>query len=213
MMKRGAAAIVLATLTSLALGQDALLRVLDNANLQGWESKEFKGETSYTPVREGGLSVIKAESRASASGMFRELTINLEQTPYLNWRWRVDGVLSGNDERSKGGDDYPARVYVVVSGGLFFWKTRAVNYVWSTHLPAGSAWPNAFTGNAQMLAVRTGAAEAGAWVEEKRNVREDLRQLFGEDIKEIHGVAFMTDTDNTGQTATAYYGDIFFSSK
>lgn len=210
-MQRTLALIALTTLALSAFAQPSSLSVLSQADLTGWKKKQFEGETRYTAIRANGLAVIKAQSNGTASGMVREITVDLTQTPFLNWRWRVDNVLAGNDERSKAGDDYAARVYVVVSGGLFFWKTRAVNYVWSSNQPLESTWPNAYTHNAQMLAVRSD--QVGQWVAEKRNVRDDLRKLFGEDIQEIHAVAFMTDTDNTGASATAYYGDIFFSSE
>lgn len=210
-MQRTLALIALTTLALSAFAQPSSLSVLSQADLTGWKKKQFEGETRYTAIRANGLAVIKAQSNGTASGMVREITVDLTQTPFLNWRWRVDNVLAGNDERSKAGDDYAARVYVVVSGGLFFWKTRAVNYVWSSNQPLESTWPNAYTHNAQMLAVRSD--QVGQWVAEKRNVRDDLRKLFAEDIQEIHAVAFMTDTDNTGASATAYYGDIFFSSE
>lgn len=205
--------LMLTIVTLLTQAQPREVPVLSNADLAGWETKEFKGSTHYSVFHDGSRPVIKAESRGTASGRVREMSVDLEQTPYLNWRWRVANVLTGHDERSKAGDDYPARIYVVVSGGLFFWKTRAINYVWSSHQAPNSRWPNAYTSNAQMVAVRSGSAEMNQWLDEKRNVRDDLRQLFGEDIKEIHAVAFMTDTDNTGQSATAYYDDIFFSSE
>ncbi|MDZ4261986.1 MAG: DUF3047 domain-containing protein, partial [Pseudomonadota bacterium] len=102
---------------------------------------------------------------------------------------------------------------VIVSGGLFFWKTLALNYVWSNQQAVNSEWDNPFTRSAKMVAVRSGAAETGSWVSQKRNVREDLKRVFGKDIKEIHAVAVMTDSDNTDATTTAMYGDLFFSSK
>ena len=144
--------------------------------------------------------------------LFRsEVDIDLTKTPYLNWSWQVQNLFKNNDERSKDGDDYPARIYVVVSGGVFFWNTKAINYVWSSNQPVGSEWPNAFTGNAKMLAVRSGEKQLGQWVTERRNVREDLKKFFGEDVKKIDAIAVMVDGDNTGQSATAYFGDIFFS--
>jgi hypothetical protein len=139
--------------------------------------------------------------------------VDLNQTPFLNWSWRVKNVFTGNVERSKAGDDYPARIYVVVSGGLFFWKSKAINYVWSSNQPVGSEWPNAYTGNAIMIAVRAGDKQLGQWVSERRNVREDLKRVFGDDLPHIDVVAVMVDGDNTGQAATSYFGDIFFSKR
>ena len=102
---------------------------------------------------------------------------------------------------------------MVCSGGLFFWRTRAINYVWSSNQSVGSSWPNAFTGRARMVAVESGAAKAGRWVDERRDVLADYRRLFGSDPGDVDAVAIMTDTDNTGLSATAWYGDIWFSSE
>lgn len=182
-------------------------------DLSGWQTESFSGETEYSLVEKDGRRVLQAVSRGTASGLYREIRVDLDRTPYLNWTWRVANVLEGVNERTKSGDDYPARVYVVVSGKLFFWRTRAVNYVWSSNQPAGSTWPNAYTSNARMMTVESGQEKTGQWVTEKRNVQADFKQLFGDDIDHIDAVAIMTDADNSGQAATAWYGDIYFSAE
>ncbi|MEK7323427.1 MAG: DUF3047 domain-containing protein [Pseudomonadota bacterium] len=206
-----------AALAALCIGYlaaaDQRIDLFNGANLSDWQPKEFTGQTQYSLVSADGRPALLARSRASASGLYREIDIDLTQTPYLHWSWRIDNILGGHDETAKSGDDYPARVYVVVSGGVFFWRTRAVNYVWSSNRPVGSTWPNAYTGNAKMIAVRSGGGELGLWREERRNVRDDLRRLFGEDITRINAVAVMTDSDDTGGAATAYYGDLYFSAR
>jgi hypothetical protein len=189
------------------------LPVLTSGNLADWQSKRFSGETTYTQTEESGQRCVKAVAQGTASGMFREMEVDLTKTPYLNWRWRVDNIYDNNGEQSKAGDDYPARIYVVKSGGVLFWKTLAVNYVWSSHQPANTRWFNAYTENAYMIAVRSGQQETGRWLEEKRNVRDDFSKAFGKDVTTIHAVAFMSDADNTGLDASACYGDIFFSSE
>lgn len=178
---------------------------------QGWQRKEFSGQTTYTLKKDGARQALHAESRAAGSGLYREISIDLRRTPYLNWSWRVDNVLTDNDEKTKSGDDFPARVYVVVSGGALFWKTRALVYVWSSHQPVNSAWHNPFTDNSRLIAVRSGRQELGRWLTEKRNIRADFKRLYGADIDRIDAVAIMTDTDNSGQSASAWYGDIFVS--
>jgi hypothetical protein len=100
---------------------------------------------------------------------------------------------------------------VVISGGVFFWNTKAANYVWSSNQSQGSEWPNAYTDSAKMIAVQAGDEKLGQWVSERRNVREDLQRLFGDDLTHIDAIAVMVDGDNTGQSATSYFGDIFFS--
>ncbi|MCF6336908.1 MAG: DUF3047 domain-containing protein [Gammaproteobacteria bacterium] len=191
-------------------------------DLADWEEKSFEGNSQYrfvdaqtaginSPNIKDKQQVLHASTQGQASGLFKEVNIDLTKTPYLNWSWQVQNLFKGNDEHSKNGDDYPARIYVVVSGGIFFWNTKAINYVWSSNQSAGSEWPNAFTGNAKMLAVRSGEEQLGQWITERRNVREDLKKFFGEDVKKIDAIAVMVDGDNTGQSATAYFGDIFFS--
>jgi len=194
-------------------------------DLSGWKEKSFKENSQYDFVSSETIKpnntkngsppgkVLRARTQGQASGLFKEVVVDLNETPYLNWSWQVQNLYQGNDERSKAGDDYPARIYVLVSGGLFFWRTKAINYVWSSNQLANSEWPNAYTGNARMVAVRAGDKEVGQWVQERRNVREDLKRLFGVDIAQIDAVAVMVDGDNTGQSATAYFGDIFFSKR
>jgi len=182
-------------------------------DLTNWQPQSFKGETRYTFDDRSGRRALFADSQGTASGLYREMRVDLRRTPWLNWSWRVDQILSNVDERSKSGDDYPARVYIVVSGGAAFWKTRSLVYVWSSRQPVGAAWDNAFTRNAQVMALRSGRKDAGRWVSERRNIRDDFRQRFGEDIDHIDAVALMTDTDNSDQSATAWYGDIYFTAQ
>lgn len=182
--------------------------------LSGWQPKVFKGRTEYRLATVEGTTVLAAISQAQASGLYREMAVDLDRTPFLNWSWRVDNTLGTLEETTKAGDDYPARLYVIVSGGLAFWKTRSVNYVWASRARQGDHWPNAYAGHAvQMLAVRSGDQEAGRWIHEKRNVRDDLKRLFGEDIRQVDAIALMSDTDNSGRRAAAYYGDIYFTDR
>lgn len=180
--------------------------------LAQWQSKEFKGQTHYQLINLDGTTVLKAESTGSASGLFNEQRIDLRKTPFLNWSWRIENRLGNINEQSKAGDDYAARIYVLVSGGLAFWRTRAINYVWASTSPKGKIWPNAFAGNhAIMIALRSSNDRIGAWYPEKRNILNDLKQQFGEDIDYIDAIAIMTDTDNAQGKITAYYSDIYFS--
>lgn len=213
-MRRSQHWIILAPcLSGIALAASIKVGNFSQGDLNGWKEESFVGHTDYQLVNKDNRTTLQAKTHASASGLFREIDIDLNKTPYLNWSWKVDNVYRGNDERSKQGDDYPARIYVVVSGGLFFWKTRAINYVWSGSQPAGSSWDNAYTGNAKMVAVQSGAATTDQWITEKRNVRQDFKRLFSEEIDEINAVAVMSDSDDAKQSATAWYGDIFFSSE
>ena len=208
----GAALLAMALLARAADETVVIVR-FSAGDLTDWQPKAFQGETRYAFDDQSGRRALFAQSQGTASGLYREIRVDLHRTPWLNWSWRVDRVLKGVDERTQSGDDYPARVYVVVSGGAAFWKTRSLIYVWSSHQPVGATWNNAFTGNARVMALRSGIQDAGRWVSEKRNIRTDFRQLFGEDLDAIDAVALMTDTDNSGQAATAWYGDIEFTAR
>jgi hypothetical protein len=182
--------------------------------LGGWQEKQFAGQTRYVLVadQEKGW-VLKAQSKGTASGLVKQGSIDIDQTPYLNWSWKVTSLPAVADEKTKEGDDYPARIYVIFKTGRWFWTTRAVNYVWNSTYPPGATWPNAFTDNACMIAVQAGKDRSGVWLAEKRNIKQDILNCFGVKVSRIGAVALMTDSDNSADEATAYYGDIFFSSE
>jgi hypothetical protein len=147
----------------------------------------------------------------AASGLFREIEVDLNKTPYLHWTWEVENLVNRSDERGKQGEDYSARIYVVFSSGLLFWRTHTINYVWSSREPQGSTWSNEFTANAQMVAIRSGPENLGTWLAERRDVKTDYQRLFGSEPGKIIAVALMADTDNTNPAAVAWYGDILYA--
>jgi len=198
---------------SLVMAEPLMIGEFSANNLHGWEEKTFEGKTTYSIVNQAGKDVLAAESRAAASGLFKKITVDLKKTPYINWSWKAENVLPGINEKTKKGDDYPARIYMVSSGGFFIWNTKAISYVWSSNQVPGDAWPNAYTSKAHMVVVESGDSNIAIWKSYKRNVREDFKRFFGKDVSEIDVVAVMTDTDNSGLSAKTYYGDIYFTSK
>ncbi len=200
----------------------------------GWKPMVFdkiKNLTTYTLVKEDGLVVIKAHSNASSSGLIRRMSIDPLKYPVISWRWKTKNLLKNADVTLKSGDDYPARIYITFaydgSKVSFFEKTKfnaakliygeyppmaAINYIWDTKAPKETSVPNAYTDKVMMVVVESGKANLNTWVDEKRNILNDYRRLFGQEPPMISGVAIMTDTDNTGEGATTFYGDIIFSS-
>lgn len=202
--------ILLLLLVGLSVFAQAESLLLDNFEhgLGGnWEEKSFKGKTVYTVVPDGAGQVLRAESRDAASGLIFERKYDLKQYPRLAWRWKVENILQKGDERSKAGDDYAARVYVIFPH-WFAPKTRSINYIWANKLPKGEFVPNPFFSNAVMLAVQSGPERVGEWLSEERDVAADYRRIFGEDPPLVGAVAIMTDTDNTGESAVAFYDDL-----
>jgi hypothetical protein len=197
----------------------------------GWTPLTFKKverHTRYELVRDETGVVVKARSEASGSGLTKEIRINPKEYPIVRWRWKVENLLAKSDVRRKEGDDYPARLYITFeydpdkvgfakklkykAGQALFGTIPigALNYIWDGQTPTGTIVDNAFTDFAKMIVMRSGSADLGRWVQEERNVYEDYRKAFEEEPPMINGVAIMTDTDNTKEAATAYYGDIQF---
>lgn len=200
---------------------------------EGWKPLTFKKipkQTVYELVKDGDAVVVKAVSEASASGLIKAVNIDPKEYPIVRWRWKIENILKHNDVTRKDGDDFPARLYITfaydpdkVSFGkkLKFKAGQAIfgdipigalNYIWDTHAPVGAIVENAYTDFAQMVVVESGAQKVGLWVSEERNIYEDYKRAFGEEPPLMNGVAIMTDTDNTKERATAYYGDIQFVS-
>lgn len=203
--------VVILSLAAIVQANTIAVSLFETEGLAGWERKSFKGETGYSIVREGGSTVVKARSSAAASGLFRKVRLDPLQYRYLRWKWKVAEPLGGGAEKTKAGDDYSARVYVVFPG-VFFWQTKAINYVWASRLPKEESFPNPYTRNAMMVIVESGPEKAGAWVTEQRDILADYRRLFGGEPRQLGAIAVMTDTDNTGGEALAWYGDIAISS-
>ena len=172
-----------------------------------WQKKSFKGETEYTWTRDNNRAYIRANSRAAASGLYYRIEYDPREYPYITWQWRVDNIVAGGDAKLKSGDDYAARLYVVFPSFLF-WNTRAVNYIWANKLPQNQAVPNPYTSNDIMISVESGPSDTGKWVSETRNVHEDFVRSFGREPPKVGAIAIMTDTDNTGENASASYGPI-----
>jgi len=200
-----------------ALSQDKSILTIgsfSSGNLKDWNIKSFSGETYYQVTKLDNTLALRAESNSSASGLYKEQRIDLQKTPFLNWSWRIDKPLINLNEQSKSGDDFSARVYIVLSGGWFFWQTKAINYVWAGNSAKGLIWPNAFVGkSAMMVALRSNNDKTKTWYQEKRNILQDFKKIFGSDIQYIDGIALMTDTDNSKNYALSYYRDIYFSAE
>lgn len=206
-MRIGLVALLLLGVAAAGRAETLWIDNFDQGLSPRWKEKSFKGRTEYTLVREGDGQVLQARSRNAASGLIFQQEFDLRHYPRLAWRWKVGNILQKGDERSKAGDDYAARVYVIFPH-WFAPKTRSINYIWANKLPRESFVPNPYFGNAVMLAVQSGPERVGEWISEERDVAADYRRIFGEEPPPAGAVAIMTDTDNTGETAMAWYDDL-----
>jgi len=183
--------------------------------------------TEYRLVQHQGVTAVEARANASMALLARPLTADLQQTPVLCWRWWVDEPVAQANLNTKAGDDYAARIYVTfdlpdsalslgtrlklklarsVHGGEL--PDAAINYVWDNRHPIGTAQANAYTDRAQMLVLRSGSEDSGRWVEERRNLLQDLQLLFGADSAQPLQLAIASDGDNTGAQTGAYFADL-----
>lgn len=209
-MTVGSLSIGLALLASasLALGQQ---QTFTPADIAEWEPHSFAGETRYELTSHAGRPAVHATcSDASASGLFYQGTIDLTETPIVEWTWWVEDTYEGIDETVRAGDDYPARIYAVDEHRIAIWRTRAMNYVWASEQSVGTDWPNAYQSQAHMVAMRSGPGngDSGRWVTERRNLRDDFKRFHERELDEVNAFAIMTDCDDTGQPSEAWYGEI-----
>lgn len=181
-----------------------------DADLDQWKTRVLEGESKYRLAESDGIRAVEASTSGTASILYRRQKIDLGATPVIEWSWKVETLYQDIDQQSRQGDDFPARLYVVLSLGPLPWQTLAINYVWSTEVPEGSVWLNPFTDKAAMIAVRSGPDHLGEWVSERRNIVEDFRTAFGRDADRIDGYAIMIDGDNSGQSARSWFGRIAF---
>lgn len=185
--------------------------------------------TRYQLRHWDGVNAVEANADASMALLGRPLTVDLEKTPILCWRWRVDHVLKGADMRTKAGDDYAARVYLTfrIPPDQLGFGTRAklalarsiygdqvpdaaINYVWDNVHPPETLMNNAYTDRARMIVVRSGEREAGRWVMEQRDVQADFQRAFGSLRGQLSGLAIAVDTDNTREKARAGFAEFRF---
>ncbi|MCG2582337.1 MAG: DUF3047 domain-containing protein [Marinobacter sp.] len=203
------------------------------ANLDdGWEPLEFPKidrHTTYRLVEEDGTQVVEAQTSNSASGLIARLNVAPGDSLILRWRWKVSNTFEKGDARKKSGDDYPARIYVAFEfepdkAGWFERAKRktvealfgeelpgnAINYIWANRLTEGESVANPYAQETMMIAVTSGEEKAGEWVTAERDIVADYRAAFGDEPPRLRGVAIMSDSDNTGESATAWYGDLEF---
>ena len=207
----------------------------DTAIPAPWKVEHFNEKhppTRYTLRRWDGVVAIEAQADRSMALLGRPVAVDLKKTPILCWQWRIDAPVASADMNTKSGDDYAARVYLTFSVppdqlGLGT-RTKlalarsiygnqvpdaALNYVWDNTHPVGTLQDNAYTDRTRMLVLRSGAARAGVWVQERRNVLKDFQLAFGDIGGRLGGLAIASDTDNTGEKAHAGFADFRFVEK
>ena len=175
--------------------------------------KKVKGKTTWNLGSNEKGNFIKAVAEGTGSGLGKEIKIDISKNPFINITWKVEKNLSGINENSKKGHDFAARVFVIKKTGSTALSNRAISYVFSSNNNVDDNWPSPYTKKSIDYVLSTTKEYLNTWVTVKANVKEDFKKLHGLDIKNISGVAIMTDTDNSKLKAISYYQNIYFSSK
>ncbi len=204
------AAVLLSGPVAFAAGTESEIPVgtFGKGILSGWKVETVwnSRKTSYSLVKDNGKTVLMGKSVNAASALIHKISLDPKLYPIVRWSWKIDHTISKANERTKAGHDFAARIYVVFPRGLFTY--RAIEYVWGNVMAKGEVLRSPYSNQAVMIAVDSGDEMAGKWMTHQRNYFEDYRTAFGEDPPKLGAIALMTDSDNTGETAVGYFGDI-----
>jgi hypothetical protein len=181
----------------------------DALDASTWRTIAVKGATRYEAVELEGRRCVRAVSERGASILLAQVRFDPEEYEWLSWEWRVDEPVSGEALERKDGSDASARVYVYFESPGLPWQKRSLDYVWSAALPLGALLSSAFSSQSRILVTESGAASLGRWRAVRRNLEEDFERAFGkQDLPDVVAIGLMTDTDNTGSRAVAYFDEI-----
>ena len=184
--------------------------------LNSLEVRKVRGadaKTLYSIGNNENGSYLKAVAENAASGVGKEIKINLDKTPFINITWKIEKDLKGIKENTKKGHDFAARVFVMKKTGATPLSNRAINYVFSSNSNVGETWPSPYTKKSIDSVLASTKSNLNEWVTVRANVKEDFKKFHDLDVEELSGIAIMADTDNSKLTAVSYYQNIFFSSE
>jgi hypothetical protein len=182
---------------------------------KGWKEPSW-GRPNYElfSIADDGGRVLHMESRGDSSTIAKEITgtVNLKVTPILEWSWKVVVLPKGGDSRRAATDDQAAQIYVIWRRFPEMLRSRLIGYIWDTTAPAGEFVKSQKTGTVTYVIVRSGAAELGKWITERRNVVDDFTKIYGEAPDDPNALAVAIDSDDTKSQAESYVGPILFRS-
>ena len=170
-------------------------------------------KTAYSVGSNENGNYLKAIADNAASGLGKEIKIDLNKTPFINITWKIEKDIPGIDETAKKGHDFAARVFVIKKTGATALSNRAVNYVFSSNQDVGSNSPSPYTKKSIDNVLATTKTNLNEWVTVKANVKEDFKKFHNLDVNELDGIAIMSDTDNSKKKSITYYQNIYFSSQ
>ena len=202
-------------MTNIAYAENVKVFEFTEKELSELKVRKVRGadnKTVYTAGSNENGNFFKAVADNAASGLGKEVKIDLNKTPFINITWKIEQDLKGIKEDTKKGHDFAARVFAVKKTGATPLSNRAVNYVFSSNSEIGENWPSPYTKKSIDNVLASTKENLNVWVTVKANVKDDFKKFHDLDIDELDGLAIMSDTDNSKKKSVAYYQNIFFSS-
>ena len=198
---------VLADLVKVFDFSDQELSELEVRKVRGADNK-----TVYSVESNEKGNFLKAVADNAASGLGKEIKINLNKTPFINITWKIERDLKGIKENTKKGHDYAARVFAIKKTGATPLSNRAINYVFSSNSEVGENRPSPYTKKSIDYVLASTMDGLNDWVTVKANVKDDFKRFHNLDVNELDGLAIMADTDNSKMKSISYFQNIYFSS-
>ena len=208
--------IICFTIFSISVAEDIKIFEFTNEELAELNVRKVRGadnKTIYTVGSNDNGNFLKAVADNAASGLGKEVKIDLNKTPFINITWKIEKDLPGIKENTKKGHDFAARVFAVKKTGATPLSNRAINYVFSSNNKIGYNSPSPYTKKSIDNVLATTINNLNEWVTVKSNVKEDFKKFHDLDVDELDGLAIMSDTDNSKMKSIAYYQNIYFSSE
>ena len=208
--------IIIITSVSVSLADEVKVFDFTETELSELKVRKVRGadnKTIYTVGNNEKGNFLKAVANNAASGLGKEIKIDLNKTPFINITWKIEKDLSGIKENTKKGHDFAARVFVIKKIGATPLSNRAINYVFSSNNEVGTNYPSPYTKKSIDNVLASTKNNLDEWITVKANVKEDFKRLHDLEVDELDGLAIMSDTDNSKMKSIAYFQNIYFSSQ
>jgi DUF3047 family protein len=175
---------------------------------QNWGSPKYDFEV----VNDEGRKALHMKSVNEGSTISKEIKgkVNLKDTPFLEWSWKAVVLPKGGDSCKKATDDQAAQIYVVWPRFPEAVRSQIIGYVWDATEPVGTICKSEKSGTVTYVVLRSGAAELGKWITERRNVVDDFKKIYGADPVDPAAVSIAIDANDTNSSAESFMGAIFF---
>ena len=204
-----------AAVGSLCAGEEVIILDAHKTDaLLDWDKRVLPEGSSWQVVDDSGDRVIKFRSESSSLSLEKKIVVDLRQTPYLEWIWKVTVLPKGGDFTATLTDDQAGQLLVTFPKTLFE-RRKVITYLWESTVPKGTMAdaPGPLFLNIKAIVVESGDSQLGKWVLEKRNLLEDFQALFGSTPERAIGLRIQMNSQHTHSAAESFWKTIRFTSE